>query len=39
MFKNQKKMKIWKLKKLLHKAPSKRLLWNGITASFLRQAA
>jgi len=35
MSKKQKKEKIWKLKKFLHKAPSKRLFWNGIH-SFLR---
>jgi len=37
MFKNQKKEKNMELKELVHKAPSKRLFWNGIH-SFLRRA-
>jgi len=36
MFKNEKKENV-EIKKFLHKAPSKRLFWNGIH-SFLRRA-
>jgi len=36
-FENQKKKKMWKLKTFLHKAPSKRLFWNGIH-NLLRRA-
>ena len=28
--KKKKKEKIWKLKKFIHKSPSKRRFWNGI---------
>jgi len=34
---NQKKEKVWKYKTFLHKAPSKRLFWNGIY-NLLRRA-
>jgi len=37
MSKNQKKRENMEIKEILHKAPSKRLFWNGIH-SFLRRA-
>jgi len=37
MFKNQKKRENTEIKIFLHKAPSKRLFWNGIY-SYLRRA-
>ena len=39
MKKKEKKEKIWKLKKFIHKSPSKRRFWNGIYSLIMRADA